>query len=266
MFFCELRWVYKLTVRKNSLFCIFSFFINLNSIQTYVSSVRWRRVAEVHDFNKESFCNIKMQLLRNCLDVAPSQQLMSMSYIHIYSQIFRENCKVNATVCTSEWGMSEEQEMVNLEWNWSGVIREIAAVTIKIIKIGHCVYVFHMQSKRLLFSSCWKCRVNTGSAIGELLHLLRKCLCQKQAKVALAATCAFGSNLDETLCDRLVENVANHHIRERLLLKTDLTLSKASQLLLKLRQLVNKLKPYQARIWCLCKRYVESLWQLFFSV
>ncbi len=39
--------------------------------------------------------------------------------------------------------------------------------------------------------------------------------------------CEFGSNLDEMLRDQLVENVASHHIREKLLLETDLTLSKA---------------------------------------
>ncbi len=43
----------------------------------------------------------------------------------------------------------------------------------------------------------------------------------------LTAICEFGSNLDEMLRDQLVENVASHRIREKLLLETDLTLSKA---------------------------------------
>ncbi|MEQ2163063.1 hypothetical protein GOODEAATRI_026378, partial [Goodea atripinnis] len=42
----------------------------------------------------------------------------------------------------------------------------------------------------------------------------------------LAATCEFGSNLDE-IRDQLAENIANHHIRERLLLEPELTLQKA---------------------------------------
>lgn len=41
----------------------------------------------------------------------------------------------------------------------------------------------------------------------------------------LAATCEFGSNLDEMLRDQLVENVASHRIREKLLFETDLMLS-----------------------------------------
>ncbi len=40
----------------------------------------------------------------------------------------------------------------------------------------------------------------------------------------LAATCEFGSNLDEMLHDQLVEKVTSHCIRGTLLLETDLTL------------------------------------------
>ena len=46
----------------------------------------------------------------------------------------------------------------------------------------------------------------------------------------LANTSEFGANLDEMLCDQLVEYLNNPRIRERLLLELDLTLQKAINL------------------------------------
>ncbi len=43
----------------------------------------------------------------------------------------------------------------------------------------------------------------------------------------LATTCEFGETLDDMLHDQLVENVANPHIRERLLVEAKLTLETA---------------------------------------
>lgn len=43
----------------------------------------------------------------------------------------------------------------------------------------------------------------------------------------LAATCEFGDNCDDMIRDQLVEHVANHRIRERLLLKDELNLTTA---------------------------------------
>lgn len=43
----------------------------------------------------------------------------------------------------------------------------------------------------------------------------------------LATTCEFADNMDDMLRDQLVENIANHRIRERLLLESKLTLDTA---------------------------------------
>lgn len=43
----------------------------------------------------------------------------------------------------------------------------------------------------------------------------------------LVSKCEFGANTDDMIRDQLIEHVASHRIRERLLLETDLTLSKA---------------------------------------
>nr|XP_055067975.1 uncharacterized protein K02A2.6-like [Misgurnus anguillicaudatus] len=43
----------------------------------------------------------------------------------------------------------------------------------------------------------------------------------------LVSKCEFGANTDDMIRDQLIEHVASHRIRERLLLETDLTLTKA---------------------------------------